>query len=88
VGGAVVLWDAATGKKLAPTLLADTAKVTDVAFDGTIKLWFTAGLRQEGPRLPSDADSTAAAAFEPDGEGLVVVDDRGGAVTWPTSPAP
>jgi hypothetical protein len=48
VGGAVVLWDAATGKKLAPTLLADTAKVTDVAFDGTIKLWFTAGLRQEG----------------------------------------
>ncbi len=100
VGGAVQLWDAATGKKLAPTLLADTAEVTDVAFDqsggrfvttghddGTIKLWFTAGLQQEGPRLPSDADSTAAAAFEPGGGGLVVVDDRGGAFTWPTSPA-
>ena len=31
MGGAVELWDAATGKKLAPTLLADTAEVTDVA---------------------------------------------------------
>ena len=100
LGGTVEMWDAATGKRLAPPLLADTAEVTDVAFDqsggrfvttghddGTIKLWFTAGLQQEGPRLPSDADSTAAAAFEPGGGGLVVVDDRGGAFTWPTSPA-
>ena len=55
--------------------------------DGMIQLWFTAGLQQEGPRLPSDADSTAAAAFEPGDDGLVVVDDRGGAFTWPTSPA-
>jgi WD40 repeat protein/DNA-binding SARP family transcriptional activator len=98
IGGAVELWDAATGEKLVPALFADTAEITDVAFDqsgrrfvttgdedGTIKLWFTAGLQQEGPRLAADPDSTSAAAFEPGAGGLLVVDDRGGARTWPTS---
>ena len=98
VGGAVELWDAATGKRLAPPLLADSQEISDVAFDqsgrrfvttgyedGTIKLWFTAGLQQEGPRLVSDPDATSAAAFEPGDGGLLVVDDHGGAFTWPTS---
>ncbi len=98
IGGEVELWDAANGKRLAPPLLADTEEITDVAFDqsgqrfvttgnedGTIKLWFTAGLQQEGPRLAADPGSTPAAAFEPGGGGLLVVDDRGGAFTWPTS---
>jgi len=97
IGGAVEMWDAATGRRLAPPLLADTEEITDVAFDqsgrrfvttgdedGTIKLWFTAGLQQDGPRLASDAGSTPAAAFDPRGGGLLVVDDRGGAFTWPT----
>ena len=98
IGGAVELWNAATGKRLAPPLLADTEEITDVAFDqsgqrfvttgdedGTIKLWFTSGLQQEGPRLASIPNSTAAAAFESGGGDLLVVDDRGGAYTWPTS---
>jgi len=99
VGGAVELWDAGTGKRLAPPLLADSQEIADVAFDqsgqrfvttgyedGTIKLWFTAGLQQEGPRLVSDPDATSAAAFVPGGGGLLVVDDHGRALTWPTSP--
>jgi len=98
LAGTVETWDAATGKRLAPPLLADTEPITDVAFDqsgrrfvttgdedGTIKLWLTAGLQQEGPRLVSDPDATASAAFEPNGGGLLVVDDHGGAFTWPTS---
>ena len=53
--------------------------------DGTIKLWFIAGLQQEGPRLASDPDATSVAAFEPGGKALLVVDDHGGAFAWPTS---
>jgi WD40 repeat protein len=98
IGGDVELWNAATGKRVAPPLLADTEEITDVAFDqsgrrfattgdedGTIKLWFTAGLQQEGPRLAADPDSTSAAAFEPGVGGLLVVDDRARGFTWPTS---
>lgn len=100
VGGAVELWHAATGSRLDPPLLADSDEISDVSFDatgrrfvttgyqdGTVKLWFTAGLQQEGPQLASDPGSTSAAAFEPGGAGLLVVDDHGGAFTWPTSVA-
>ncbi len=97
-GGDIEMWDAASGKRLAPPVLADSEPITGVAFDqsgqqfvitgyqdGTIKLWFTSSLEQEGPRLVSDPGSTSAAAFEPHGGGLLAVDDRGGAFTWPTT---
>jgi len=97
-GGAVEMWNATTGSRLGQPLLADTDSITGVAFDqtgqrfvttgqedGTIKLWFTAGRQPEGPRLVSDPDATSAAAFEPGGRGLLVVDDRGRAFTWPTA---
>ncbi len=98
LGGTVELWNAINGKRAAQPLLADTVSITSVAFDatgrrfatagsgdGTVKLWFTAGLQQDGPRLATDAGATSAAAFEPGGQGLIVVDDHGGAFSWPTS---
>jgi WD40 repeat protein len=98
LGGTVELWRPATGKRvLASPLLADSVAITSVAFDptgrrfatagngdGTIKVWFTAGLQQEA-KLASDPDSTSATAFERGGNALLVVDDRGGAFAWPTS---
>jgi WD40 repeat protein len=98
VGGTVQMWSPATGRRVAPPLLADPAPITSLGFDptgrrfvttsygdGTVKVWFTAGLQQEGPRLPVDPGATSAAAFEPRGEKLLVVDDRGAAFAWPTS---
>ena len=96
--GTVELWDPVTGKRLAQPLLADSSAIADVTFDasgrrfaiagsqdGTVKVWFTASLEQEGPRLAADANGTAAAAFEPNGDGLLAVDNIGGAFTWPMS---
>ncbi len=98
LGGTVELWEAITGKRVAAPLLADSVAITSVAFDssgdrfatagsedGTIKVWFTDGLEQEGPRLASDPGASSAAAFEPAGKALLVVDNDGGAFTWPTS---
>jgi WD40 repeat protein/DNA-binding SARP family transcriptional activator len=100
LGGTVEMWNPATGKRLAQPLLADSAPITSVAFDplgrrfavtgygdGAVKVWFTASLQQEGPRLAADPGATAAAAFEAAGNTLLVVDDRGGAFAWPASPA-
>jgi WD40 repeat protein/DNA-binding SARP family transcriptional activator len=98
LGGTVELWDAVTGKRLAQPLLADSSAISAIAFDpsgrrfattglhdATVKVWFTGSLEQEGPRLAADPDATAAAAFRPGQQGLLVVDDQGGAFTWPMS---
>ncbi|MGZ4184114.1 MAG: nSTAND1 domain-containing NTPase [Solirubrobacteraceae bacterium] len=98
LGGTVELWDPVTGKRLAQPLLADSSAISDIAFDpsgrrfataglhdATVKVWFTGSLEQEGPRLAADPDATAAAAFRPGQQGLLVVDDQGGAFTWPMS---
>jgi WD40 repeat protein/DNA-binding SARP family transcriptional activator len=98
-GGTVELWDPASGKRLASPLLADSqAAITSIAFDssgtrfatsgqgdGTIKIWFTDTLEQEGPRLEADPNASAAAAFEPGDGALLAVDGAGGAFTWPMS---
>ena len=98
LGGTVELWNPHNGKRLAQPLLADANAIADVAFDptgqrfaitgsgdGDVKVWFTASLEQEGPRLAADPGATATAAFEPDGSSLLVVDNDGGAFTWPMS---
>jgi WD40 repeat protein len=98
LGGTVEMWDPRTGKRLAPPLLADSEPITSVAFDrsgqrfvttgyqdGTIKLWSSDGLQQQGPRLGSDPSATSTALFDPVGNDLLLVDDHGDAFTWPTS---
>ena len=76
LAGTVELWDPVTAKRIAQPLLADSAAISDIAFDrsgqrfattglqdATVKIWFTGSLEQEGPRLAADPDATAATAF-------------------------
>jgi WD40 repeat protein len=98
LAGTVELWNPVTAKRIAQPLLADSAAIADIAFDrsgqrfattglqdATVKIWFTSSLEQEGPRLAADPDATAATAFQPGGQDLLVVDDHGGAFAWPMS---
>ena len=98
VFGLCVRFTAVTAKRIAQPLLADSAAIADITFDragqrfattglqdATVKIWFTSSLEQEGPRLAADPDATAAAAFQPGGQDLLVVDDHAGAFTWPMS---
>jgi WD40 repeat protein len=98
VGGTVEMWNPATGKPIAPPLLADSSGIASVSFDPSgerfattgsreadAKLWFTARLEQEGPRLPTGAGSTATTRFGPHSDHLLVFDSGGGVFTWPTS---
>jgi WD40 repeat protein/DNA-binding SARP family transcriptional activator len=99
LGGTVELWNPATGRRLAPPVLADAAApIASVAFDptghwfatagyqdGSIKVWSSTSLQQEGLRLVSDPGATSSVAFERAGGGLLAFDDRGNAFTWPIS---
>jgi WD40 repeat protein/DNA-binding SARP family transcriptional activator len=98
IAGTVELWDSTTGQRIAPALIAASAPITSLTFDpggqrfattgygdGTVKLWFTSTLQQEGPGLSVDPGATSTAAFELGGRGLLAVEDRGTAFSWPTS---
>jgi WD40 repeat protein len=98
LAGAVDLWDAARGQRLTPPLVAASAPIAGIAFDasgrrfatsgygdGTVKLWFTATLEQEGPNLSTDPNSTSAVAFTPEDDTLIAGDELGRAFTWPMS---
>ncbi|HLJ04162.1 MAG TPA: WD40 repeat domain-containing protein, partial [Solirubrobacteraceae bacterium] len=98
LGGNVEMWNPLKGRRLGQPFLADFRPISSVAFDpsgqrfvttggqdGAIKLWLTAGLQQEGPRLSTDPTATAVARFEPRSDVLVAFDDQGNAFTWPTS---
>jgi len=97
LGGTVRLWNP-TSKQTAHFLAAATP-ITSIAFDatgqrfattgaqdGAVKLWSTYTLREEGAALATDRGAMSTVAFEPNGGNLLVVDDRGNAFTWPTSP--
>jgi WD40 repeat protein len=100
-GGTVRLWNPAKGNQIKRSFLAAATPIASITFDatgqrfattgardGTVKLWFTSTLHQEGTTLPTEQGTTATATFEPDSSGdLLVVDDDGHAFTWPTSPA-
>ncbi len=95
--GTVDLWNATSGQALAPALIAASAPITSLAFepngrrfatagyeDGTVKLWFTSTLQQEGPALHTGG-AASTAAFAARGSGLLDVQDTGTAYRWPTS---
>jgi DNA-binding SARP family transcriptional activator/WD40 repeat protein len=97
-GGTVRLWNPTSNQTA--RFLAAATPITSIAFDatgqgfattgaqdGTVKLWFTPTLRQEGAALATDRGATSTVAFEPNSGNLLVVDDHGNAFTWPTSPA-
>jgi WD40 repeat protein len=97
--GLVQLWNPTSGNQIAGPVAASTGPVTSIAFDptgrqfatsasedGTVRLWFTSTLQQQGPTLATEQGATSTVAFEPHGTRLLVVDDRGNAFTWPTSP--
>jgi WD40 repeat protein len=98
VGGTVETWNAVTGRRLAAPLLAASAPITAMAFDssghrlatadnqnGTLKLWFTTTLQQEGPGLGLDPGATSTVAFAPASGELLAADSDGKVFTWPAS---
>ena len=97
-GGIVQLWNPITGAAVAGPVAVAAGPVTSIAFDttgqrfattggqdGTVKLWSTSTLQQEGTALNTDQGATTSAAFEPGGAALLVVDNHGNGFTWPTS---
>jgi DNA-binding SARP family transcriptional activator/WD40 repeat protein len=98
LGGIVQTWNPISGTQLAGPVPVAAGPVTSIAFDptghrlattggqdGTVKLWFTSTLQQEGTALSIDQGAAATAAFEPGGTRLLVVNDRGNGFSWPIS---
>ena len=98
IAGIIQLWNPITGDQVAGPLPVTAGPVSSIAFDpsgqrfattasqdGTVKLWTTSTLQQDGTALNTAQDAASTAVFEPGGTGLLVVNDRGDGFTWPTS---
>ncbi len=98
LSGIVQLWNPITGAQVAGPLPVTAGPVSSIAFDatggrfattasqdGTVKLYATSTLQQQGTSLSSDQHAASTAAFEPGDGGLLVIDDRGNGVAWPAS---
>jgi WD40 repeat protein/DNA-binding SARP family transcriptional activator len=95
--GVVQLWSPA-GRNIGSPRLVANAPVADVAFsrdgtrllttggsDGTTKLWFTSGLRQEGSTIDPDPGTWASAAFI-GGSRILLIHDDGTGMVLPGTP--
>ena len=100
VSGIVQMWDPISSRALADPLPVTADPVASIAFDptgqrfattasqdGTVKLFSTSTLEQEGTTLITDNGATSSAIFGPHGNSLLVVNDLGDGFTFPTSPA-
>jgi DNA-binding SARP family transcriptional activator/WD40 repeat protein len=98
LSGIVQLWNPTSGKQAARSLPVTAGPVSSITFDpsgrrfaitsrqdGTVKLFATSTLQQQGTTLNTDERAGSTAMFGPRGSSLIVVDDRGDAFTWPTS---
>lgn len=99
-GGNVQMWDPISSRDLADPVPVTAGPVAAIAFDptgqrvattssqnGTVKLFATSTLEQEGATLTTDPGAAASAIFGPHGNSLVVVNDLGDGFTLRTSPA-
>ncbi len=97
-GGIVQLWNPTSGAQVAGPVAAAAGPIASIAFDstgqhlvttssqdGTAKLWFSSTLQQAGTALRTDQGAASSAAFDPSDRSVLVIDDHGTAVTWPTS---
>jgi DNA-binding beta-propeller fold protein YncE len=100
VSGNVQMWDPISSRALADPVPVTAGPVAGIAFDptgqrfattasqdGTVKLFATSTLEQEGTTLITDQGAASSAIFGPHGNSLVVVNDLGDGFTLPTSPA-
>jgi DNA-binding SARP family transcriptional activator/WD40 repeat protein len=98
LSGIVQLWNPTSGTQVAGPLPVTGGPISSIAFDpsgqrfataasqdGAVKLFATSTLQQEGVTLNSGQHAASRAAFAPDGGSLLVVNDHGNGVTWPTS---
>jgi WD40 repeat protein len=100
VGGNVQGWDPISSRALSDPLPVAADPVAAIAFDptgqrvattssqdGTVKLFSTSTLEQQGITLTTDQGAASSARFGPHGNGLIVVDDLGDGFTLPTAPS-
>ena len=98
LSGIVQLWNPISGKQIAGPLPVSAGSVSSIAFDptgqrfattasqdGTVKLFATSTLQQEGITLNTDQRAASTATFDPRGNSLLVINDHGNGFTWPTS---
>jgi WD40 repeat protein len=97
-GGIIQLWNPASGDQIAGPVAVAAGPVTSIAFDptgqrfattggqdGTVKLWSSSTLQQEGTALNTEQGVATTATFGLGGKALLVVDGHGHGFTWPTS---
>jgi WD40 repeat protein len=98
VSGIVQLWDPIHGAQAAGPLPVTAGPVSSIAFDptgqrfattasqdGTVKLFATSTLQQEGTTLDTGQGAASTAAFGLLGDSLLIVSDDGSAITLPVS---
>jgi DNA-binding SARP family transcriptional activator/WD40 repeat protein len=95
--GTLQQWNVRTGKRIAPAVHVAKGQVTSISFDpggdqfattgypdGTVKLWFSASLQQQGTPLASGVGTSSTATFAAT-DALLFIGDTGSGVIWPTS---
>ena len=98
VSGIVQLWNPISGAQIAGPLPVSSGPVSGIAFDptghrfataaghdGTVKVFASSTLQQEGTTLNTNQRAASTAAFEPHGTSLLVVNDYGSGFAWPMS---
>jgi len=98
VTGIVRLWNPSSGAPVGRPLPVTVGPVSSIVFDptgqrfaitasqdGTVKLFATPTLEQEGSTLNTDQGAASTATFAADGDTLIVVSNQGNAYTWPVS---